>query len=248
MHNGVCMLMPMAGRGSRFLRNGISLPKPLIQISDMPFFYWSSLGIIRECPNVQMVYVVLREHVENFDIDKKIQFFYPKSEIVVLEDVTSGAFETALSAAPYIDPNSILIINDCDHAFSYTRLNAACKSIYEGSDGFLSHFISNDPNYSYATYAENGALIRTAEKEVISDCAIAGVYGFKNISTLLRISESYIKNCKYHELFISGVYNEMVNSGSTIQGFNLDYHISFGTPEELKAAETRIPDLHKLQC
>ena len=33
------LVMPMAGRGSRFFENGFVMPKPLIEINDHPFFY-----------------------------------------------------------------------------------------------------------------------------------------------------------------------------------------------------------------
>jgi dTDP-glucose pyrophosphorylase len=246
INDGLCMLMPMAGRGSRFKDHGIILPKPLIQISGKPFFYWSTLGVIREFPNVQLVYVVLREHIEMFNIDKQIKFYFPQSKIAILEDVTSGALETALAAVPYVDPKAILIVNDCDHAFSYNNLKKACQSINEGSDGFLTHFNSNFAHYSYAAYSENGCLLRTVEKQVISNYAIAGVYGFKNMSELINVSQIYTKNCQYSELFISGVYNEMVNLGAIIHGFYVDYHIAFGTPDEFKVANQHIADLNRL--
>ena len=35
------LVMPMGGRGQRFFDNGFIMPKPLIEIYDRPFFYWS---------------------------------------------------------------------------------------------------------------------------------------------------------------------------------------------------------------
>ena len=246
MNNNICMLMPMAGRGSRFKDKGIVLPKPLIKISGKPFFYWSTLGVIREYPNAQLLYVVLREHVEKFAIDKEIKFFFPQAEVVILDGVTSGALETVIAASSHVNPDAILIVNDCDHAFSYSNLTNACKSLEEGCSGFLTHFNSNLSHFSYASYSKDGYLLRTVEKDVISNFAIAGVYGFKNLSELIRASQIYIVNCKYSELFMSGVYNELLSLGCKIQGFFVDYHISFGTPDEFNAAEARISELYRL--
>lgn len=35
---GINLIMPMAGRGSRFLELGYNVPKPLIEIHGKPFF------------------------------------------------------------------------------------------------------------------------------------------------------------------------------------------------------------------
>ena len=39
------LIMPMAGAGSRFKRDGYALPKPIIDINGYPFFYWATRSI-----------------------------------------------------------------------------------------------------------------------------------------------------------------------------------------------------------
>ena len=39
------LILPMAGRGSRFFENGFICPKPLIEIAGKPFFYWAARSI-----------------------------------------------------------------------------------------------------------------------------------------------------------------------------------------------------------
>ena len=39
------LILPMAGRGSRFFENGFVCPKPLIEINGKPFFYWAARSI-----------------------------------------------------------------------------------------------------------------------------------------------------------------------------------------------------------
>ena len=39
------LILPMAGRGSRFFRNGFVCPKPLIEINGKPFFYWAARSV-----------------------------------------------------------------------------------------------------------------------------------------------------------------------------------------------------------
>ena len=39
------LILPMAGRGSRFFKNGFVCPKPLIEINGKPFFYWAARSV-----------------------------------------------------------------------------------------------------------------------------------------------------------------------------------------------------------
>ncbi|WP_152246386.1 NTP transferase domain-containing protein [Xanthomonas sp. LMG 12462] len=247
MSKHVAMIMPMAGRGSRFAKEGEILPKPLIQIAGKPFFYWATLGIVREVPGIQLVYIVLQEHVEKFAIDHKIRDYFPDAEVVAIAEVTSGALETALKASTHVDQEASIIVNDCDHAFSYSRLNSACEALSSGVDGFLSHFQSREPHFSFAEYSGDGALVRTAEKDAISNLAIAGIYGFSSFRALSLASERYALDCPYPELFISGVYNEMLKKGALVRGFSVDFHIPFGTPEEYGRALGRVAELESLE-
>ncbi|NRX84838.1 hypothetical protein [Clostridium beijerinckii] len=38
MDKRINLIMPMAGKGSRFSSNGFEFPKPLIEINEKPFF------------------------------------------------------------------------------------------------------------------------------------------------------------------------------------------------------------------
>lgn len=227
--------MPMAGRGSRFAALGEPRPKPLIELDGLPFFVRATRGVVSAVPDARLTYVVLEEHVERFAIDRSVRRHFPDARVIAIPDVTSGSLETALVGADQAAPDTPLVINDCDHAFGLSMLPTALQALREGADGFLSHFKSRSPNYSFARYSEAGDLIQTAEKKPISDRAIAGVYGFRSLQTLRMAAESYFENCPYPELFVSGVYNEMVAAGLSVIGIDLDFHISFGTPEEYSA-------------
>ena len=46
-----------------------------------------------------------------------------------------------------------------------------------------------------------------------------------------------MENCSYNEFFVSGVYNVMAEQGKKIKSFNVDQHVSFGTPDEFEEAK-----------
>ena len=93
------LVMPMAGRGSRFFENGFVCPKPLIEIHGRPFFYWATQSIARFVDCADITFVVLEEHIRDHAIDREIKKYYPAARVVALPAVTEGAAITALRGA-----------------------------------------------------------------------------------------------------------------------------------------------------
>ncbi len=229
------LVMPMAGRGSRFAEKGFTGPKPLIDLAGRPFFWWATESL-RRCFSIRrLVYVVLEEHIRDHAIDRRLRAFYPEAHVAALPDITRGALETALYGVKALDDDAPLVVNDCDHAFEAGAL-ARAAARPDLPAGMLSHFHSSSPAYSYAEYDAGGRLVRTAEKNPISNLATAGAYWFKDAATLLKYADSYTASCPYPEWFISGIYNEMISAGEHVQGAVLEKHISFGTVAEYDRA------------
>ena len=229
------LIMPMGGAGSRFSKNGITMPKPLIEINGKPFFYWA-VESVRKYLETDITFVILRQHVNDFNLDKKIHEFYPKAKITIIEKVLPGPVFTCLEGLKFIEDDLPLIFNDCDHMFSCKSLSESIKT-GSYSDGGLVTFVSNQPQFSYVKYNNDGHVIGTIEKQVVSNSAICGAYMFRNASIFKKIADIYISNCPYKECFVSGMYNIMLKKGYSVKDYNLDYHVEFGTPEEYETAK-----------
>ncbi len=234
--SNLTLIIPAAGRGSRFKKNGITTPKPLIELNSRPFFWWATESIRQKTSIHELIFVVLEEHVIQFNIDSEIKFYYPNAKIVVISEVTKGAAETALLAIDAMESNGAFAINDCDHAFNLNNVNEIISDLSSEADAALVYFNSNNPAYSYAQLDQNNKVIGTVEKEVVSHCAIAGCYFFKDKETYINAYNQYIKNCNYNEYFISGIYNELARESKSISIFELESHCAFGTPEEYQTA------------
>lgn len=232
MPNNLALIMPAAGRGSRFMKLGVSLPKPLIELHGRPFFWWATESVRRTVKLRQMVYVVLQEHIAEFEIDRRIKHYYPDATVVSIPDVTSGAAETANIGMEAITSAGPVAINDCDHAFICDQLPPMVSALQRDVNAALMCFRSVDPAYSYLRLNDTGAIVGTIEKEVVSPFAIAGCYFFNDREQYARLYKSYEKNCEYKELFISGMFNLIAKQNLTIGKLEADCHVSFGTPEE----------------
>lgn len=239
--NKMHLIMPMAGRGSRFAHVGFDYPKPLINIYDKPFFYWSTRSIEAFVELESIDFVVLKEHVDNFSIDKAIKEYFPKARLHVLDEVTKGAVITCLNGIEFIDDNNPVVFNDCDHLFKSSGFNSFCAGDYlfgkNEIDGALLTFFSDEPKYSFVKKDASQNVIMTAEKEVISNEAICGCYYFKDVLTFKEASSEYLKTCKYSEFFMSGVYNTLIEKNMIVKSIPTDFHVPFGVPDEYELAK-----------
>lgn len=228
--------MPMGGGGTRFGNKGFNLPKPLIMLQDKPFFYWATKSVEKFVDIADLTFVCLQEHIDRFEIDKAIKKYFPDASIEVIPEVLNGAVLTCLEGVRSIDDDMPILFNDCDHAFISEDFYDYCKKgDFEQVDGALLTFKSDNPAFSYVIF-EDGKVVGTIEKQVASDEAICGAYYFKDKNVFAKYTEAYLKNCSYNEFFVSGVYNEMAKDDCYITTFNIDEHISFGTPDEYDEA------------
>ena len=184
------IIMPMAGEGSRFLKEGWMVPKPLIQLHGDPLFIRAINSL--DISDIEMKYsfIVRQEHIDKYDIDKMIRDYLPVANVYSVLKTTRGAVETCLLAEQGIDKDDAIIVMDCDLEFRSLNFVAIIKEILsktieEVDGGALVSFQSNMSKYSYAQIDENNNVLRTAEKEVISNHALCGAYFFSKAEGFL---------------------------------------------------------------
>lgn len=234
------IIMPMAGEGTRFLREGWMLPKPLIQLHGNPLFKRAISSL--EVSDIELKYsfIVRQEHIDKYAIDKMIRDHLPIANVYSVLMTTRGAVETCLLAEQGIDRDDAIIVMDCDLEFRSQRFVAIIKEILsktaeEVDGGALVSFQSNLPKYSYAQVDENNKVLRTAEKEVISNHALCGAYFFSKAEGFLSAAHHLLNEVNYSEseFYVSLLYNYLLQNGETVQLAEMEEYYSYGTPEEL---------------
>ncbi len=233
----VNLIMPMGGAGTRFLNRGYDCPKPLLTIKNKPFFYWAAQSVLGPMAVESLTFVVLRDHVERFKIDREILERYPWASVRVLDHVLNGAVLTAMEGAKAVENDLPVIFCDCDLKFENREMAAFYSHDTLSADGTIATFRSSEPKFSFVQRGEDGFVKETAEKKAISEEAICGAYGFRTRDLFLNAAEEYLSSCPYKEYFISGVYNVLIGQGKKIRSFLCDEMLSFGTPEEYAEAE-----------
>lgn len=223
------MLIPIAGRGQRFVDQGYKMPKQLIMVKNKHLIDWS-LGCV-DTSECNLIFAVRKEHVNDFAIDHVLKKKFGKDvKIVVVDKVTEGSVCTCLLARKYIDNDLPLFINTLDVYFDPVF---DPSSIPEGLDGFILTFKANNPGYSYCQI-EKGLVSRTVEKEVISENASVGIYGFRSGRLFIEYAEKMIMQGKKtnNEFYISPLYNLLIEDGLNVGQESVEKIYVIGTPEE----------------
>ena len=238
MNRTLHLIMPMGGAGTRFFNDGFVMPKPLIKINEKPFFYWATKSVSRFVEVADITFVVLKQHVEEFKINEVILSYFPDSRIEVVdwEEVKDGPVMTCIAGLRNINDDLPVLFNDCDHMFSCSAFVEDVVSGDLNCEGALLTFESDMPQFSYIEY-EDGKIVGTVEKKVVSNNAICGAYLVSSASLFKELAEEYLTNCNYSEFFVSGIYNVMCKRGLIVKNYNVDFHIPFGTPTEYEEAQ-----------
>lgn len=229
------LIVTVAGAGSRFAELGLDRPKPVIELLGKPFFQWAAESVLRRIDDVSLTFVSLAEH----KLREQFIQVYPDAAVLELPKPTTGAAETAWCGAQSVPDGEPVGFLDCDLSFDAPTLPATLGEFRRGNmDGALCVFQSQSPNYSYAIMNQDGLVTGTVEKRAASPWAIAGLYLFANVGIFNNAYDTYRHECPYNELFMSGVYNVAASSGLAIGLVPVERYVSFGTPEEYKAAQT----------
>ena len=225
------ILVPMAGLGSRFIKEGFKVPKQIINIKDKHL-----IDISLDCLNYKdcnLIFVLRDEHVYNHHMDELLmKKFGDDISIVVLDQLTDGSVCSCLFAEQLIDNDAPLVIHTLDIEFRPV-FDPHVMEILD-ADGLILTFKSNSTNYSYAQLDKDGNVIKTAEKKAISPNACVGIYGFKKGSDFCKYAREMIERDlrTKNEFYISPLYNVLIEDGKKIVTEDVDKMHIFGTPDE----------------
>ena len=235
------IIMPMAGEGSRFLKEGWTTPKPLIELHGIPLFMRAIGSVSVEGAPMKYSFIVRQEHIERYHIDEHIWSILPEAKVFSVEKTTRGAVETCLMAESAIGKDDAVVVMDCDLEFRSKAYTEGIKEILnlpitDANGGMLVSFESCEPRYSYAEVDENMNVKRTAEKEVISTHALCGAYFFSSAKGFLKAAHRLMNEPVFTkpEYYVSLLYNYLLANGETVRLATMEEYYSYGTPEELR--------------
>ena len=207
------LLVPMAGLGSRFRKQGYEVPKQFIYVKDKQLIDLSIDCVdTSEC---NLIFIVRDEQVYNYNVDRLLKAkFGDDIEIVTTEGLTRGSVCSCLLARDLIDNDLPLVIHTLDIEF-FPQLNPA-SFVESGFDGNMLTFKSNSANYSYVETDDDNL-------EKIHIFGTPEEFVFYKDNVIKKIGEKPIALCSDHSGYdVKNRFKEVLDS------MNVPY-IDFGT-------------------
>ena len=230
------IIIPIGGKGERFLNCGYKEKKPLINILGKPMISYvlDNLQLTAD-DKIFIIYYDIEDTVfKNVILEK-----HPLINFIKINFQTRGAAETifeGLKKIRTLTDNKKTMLFDCD-TFYTEDVISLYRDIEENA---VFYTINEDekPIYSYIETDYNNVIINIAEKIKISNKANTGIYCFKNIDELNKYSNYVIENniTFNNEFYTSCIIDKMVQDKNLFIGvpLNSDFVFNLGTPEQVK--------------
>jgi NDP-sugar pyrophosphorylase family protein len=230
------IVVPMAGRGSRFAEAGFRLPKPLIDVAGKPMISRVVDNLRPKSAPHRFIFLVLQEHLDSFRVRDLLEGIAPNCVIAPINAVTRGAAETVLVAEPFVGEGPLVIANsdqwvDADLSGFYSQVYAV--------DGVILTMTSSDPKWSYVE-REGTSVMRVVEKTVVSNEATVGIYGYRKPSYFFDAAREMIANgdLSQGEFYVAPTYTYMARDERSIDTISIGSEANgmwgLGVPADLE--------------
>lgn len=230
------IVIPMAGEGSRFVKDGYTRPKPLIDVKGRPMIKWVVDNFNIDCDYATFIFIVRKEHYTTYNLDIILPLMCENCKIIQVEGITEGAACSILLAKDLIDTTTPLIIANSDQYVEWNFNNFIYAMSNDEIDGGIATFTDTDPKWSFVKLNDQGYVAEVAEKKVISDLATVGIYYWKHgrdfVSNALEMIRKNIR--VNNEFYTCPVFNEAILNKKKIKIYNVDKMWGLGTPSDLK--------------
>jgi NDP-sugar pyrophosphorylase family protein len=232
------LLIPAAGKGSRFADAGFDLPKPLIPIWEIPMLIW----VISNFPlstGDQIRVLCQKNHNIPGALSEYRKRLPNKIDFIEIDYWTEGPAHSLELLLEGIHDSSPVVCANSDQ-YIFAGLPEYVDAVRRGrSKGQILTMEATSNSWSYIGRDLNGKVNRVVEKEEISNEATVGVYGWDSAATLraalawqrdkgLRVNNEYYVAPSYQYL----IENNLEISTHSVGEHGFGVH-GLGIPKDL---------------
>ena len=230
-------IIPMAGLSSRFFKAGYTKPKYQLNLNGESVFAWSVKSFAQYFKSDKFVFIYRDVYeTKNFLEEEMKKLGISDYELVCLPEETLGQADTVYQGIVNINVDeSIYIFNIDSRILDFVKPEWA-----DECDGYLEVFRGEGDHWSFAEPDGNtNKVLRTTEKERISELCSDGLYYFKHKSIFesLFLDTKFKGNTTKNEYYIAPLYNELISQGGKVfyDLIPADKILFCGTPDEYLA-------------
>ncbi len=231
-------LITAAGNGSRFRKEGIKPPKPLIKVLGNELLIWS-LNSFSFKNEDNLFIITIKKHRVKERLEKKLNKLFSNINIYWLElnEISDGQLCTVQKEISFFDLKGPIIIHNCDTSFNF-EIDEINKLLKENDIfGIIPCFKGEGSHWSFAkeSIENNSDAIEVREKVKISNNCSVGTYIFKSAEELMTLCDGYFLETKINdsEIFIAPIYQYAIEQKRKVKITYAKKVKLFGTPGEL---------------
>jgi NDP-sugar pyrophosphorylase family protein len=237
------LVIPMAGRGQRFVDRGYRDPKPLIDIAGRPMIAQALACLPRAD---QRVLVAQAAHARDPRLAAAVGSA-SSTRLIELEAVTEGQACTTEIGLAHVDPSTPVLVPPCDGGYSYDLDSWLALERSSGADLIVWTARGHLPaqwrpqQYGWVFADEERRIRSVAVKRIIDGVPLAqqqtivGTFWFSSAALLadeiraLRADDERVNN----EFYLDSIARRMAAAGKRVLAFAVDKFMPWGTPEEV---------------
>jgi len=235
------LILPMAGRGSRFQMVGYNDPKPLLKVRNEPMIV-QAVNSLPDCTN--KTFICLKEHLDKYPLVQTLKEKFPNCKIIDIPDVTEGQACTSNIGIEDLDDNTPILISACDNGVDFDA--DAYKRLEEDPtiDVIVWSFDNNPTSqlyphmYAWLDTDPDLKIRRVSVKKHFPGArhAIIGTMFFRS-AKIFR--EGYAKilatNTRTNgEFYVDDLLNPLIDANYNVRAFPVISYLCWGTPNDYK--------------
>ena len=238
------IVIPMAGTGDRFKREGYKLPKPLIEVEGRP--------IIEHIVNMflgekDFIFICNKQDLAETNIEQVLKKLKPDCKIIGIEHHKKGPVYTVNFSLDFINDDDPVVVNYCDFGwkwnyqdFKRTVKENGCDGCVTAYKGFHPHLLGKGL-YASMRVDKSNWMLECREKHSFTENKMdsfqqAGTFYFSNGAILKKYFKEVIERDLNvnGEYYVSDVTQAMKEDGLKLYVYPLKYFLQWGTPQDLE--------------
>jgi NDP-sugar pyrophosphorylase family protein len=236
------LVVPMAGAGERFRREGYAVAKPLIPVAGVPMIERA----LATLPQPERTVLVCRGDTAG----AMRSHARPGTSVIELASLTAGQACTCLTAEEDVDPEAPLLIAPCDASVVYDEAALAPLIDPGGADAVVftfkdhAHANRNPEQYGWVRAGADGRVSGISCKVPISadpsaDPGIIGTFWFRRARAFFDAVRSQMEKGRRRngEFYVDDTLTEFLEAGADVRHFDVRHYIGLGTPDDVRTFE-----------
>ena len=226
-------IIPMVGLSSRFFREGYTLPKYQLPLWGATVFTHVMNSFKSYFETDDFLFLIRDDKNTISFINNEVTRLGIKNySSILFKNDTRGQAETVYLGTKDISDDTEFYIFNIDTI----RVNFKKPDLLHTCDGYLEVFHGDGDHWSFAVIDNHGNVIRTTEKNRVSELCSDGLYYFKRKSDFDKSFEQALQHGEIvkGEYFVAPLYNYLISTSKVIK-----YHLIpktdvyfCGTPKE----------------